>query len=43
MTTPTEPAPVEPTDGAALMPDDPPQVGVSQAPEPQFDPEVIDQ
>jgi hypothetical protein len=30
MTTPNEPDPVEPTDGAGVMPDDPPQDGVDQ-------------
>jgi hypothetical protein len=39
----SESTPIEPTDGAGPMPDDPPQTGVSQDPEPEFDPEVTDQ
>jgi hypothetical protein len=37
----SDPLTVEPTDGADLMPEDPPQDGVEQDPQPQFDVEVI--
>lgn len=33
---------VEPTNGAGVMPDDPPQDGIDQNPEPDFDIEVIE-
>jgi hypothetical protein len=37
----SNPLTVEPTDGAGLMPEDPPQDDVEQDPGPQFDLEVI--
>jgi hypothetical protein len=38
-----EPQPVEPTDGAGPMPDDPPQGDVSQETSPEYDPAEVDQ
>jgi hypothetical protein len=37
----SEPLPVEPVNGAGVMPDDPPQDGIDQSPQPEFDVEVI--
>jgi hypothetical protein len=38
----SEPLPVEPTNGAGVMPDDPPQDGIDQDPQPKFAFEVIE-
>ena len=38
----SDPLTVEPTNGAGVMPEDPPQDGIDQSPEPEFDFEVIE-